>query len=71
MICPGACLHFQGGAEGDSPEEQGQGWRALLVGVCHQVNTQLKDALDSSQQLLGKHDQVLFMRLDVITLALS
>ncbi len=34
------------------------GWRGLLEGVGCQVNDQLKEALQGSQLLLGKQDQV-------------
>ena len=46
------------GEQGSKGGLEGLGWRGLLEGVCHQVNDQLTQALDGSQRLLGRQQQV-------------
>lgn len=48
-------MALQGDAEGS---KEGLGWRGLLEGVGQQVNSQLMQALEGSQRLLGQRPQV-------------
>lgn len=48
----------QGKTEGDKGPLEWVGWRGLLEGVRHQVNDQLVAALDGSQQMLARQQQV-------------
>lgn len=48
----------QGEVEGNKGALEGQGWRGLLEGACQHVNEQLLEALDGSQRLLARQQQV-------------
>ena len=57
-MCLMAAGLVQGEAEGDKGPMDWLGWRGLLEGVCQLVNDQLMAALNGSQQMLARQQQV-------------